>query len=126
MRKLALTFLALAGLAGVFFVHEARAADFYKETLQPGADAGTLANATLDIGGQAMIRCDNHAVKYKLCEPNRTCAATANDSQIDANQSIDICGLNNFTKLSLYRQYDGGVPTCRVFSVNPRSPQCAQ
>lgn len=126
MRNLALTLLALAGLAGLLLFHEAHAADFYKETLQPGADAGTTANAAIDIGGQVMIRCDNHAVKYKLCEPNRTCAATANDSPIDANQSIDICGVVGFTKLSVYRQYDGGVPSCRLYTVNPRSPQCLQ
>lgn len=125
MRRIALTCFALAFLGALLF-HEAQAADFYKETLAPGADAGTLANATTDVGSQAMLRCDNFEVKYRLCEPNRTCAATANDSQIDANQSIDICGVGGFTKLSLFRTYDGGVPSCRLFVVNPTSPLCRQ
>jgi hypothetical protein len=103
----------------------AEAADFYKFSLVPGADAGTNASSTALVGGnQYMVRCDSYAVKYKVCETSATCTASANDSQLDSDQSIDICGLNNFTQLSVYKVYDGGNPTCRVYNVNPPSPQC--
>jgi hypothetical protein len=103
----------------------AEAADFYKFSLVPGADAGTTASSTALIGGnQYMLRCSSYAVTYKLCEQSATCTATGNDSPIDADQSIDICGLTNFTGVSVFRTYDGGVPTCRVYNVNPPSPLC--
>lgn len=106
----------------------ANAADTYIETLRPGADAGTLAVSTgVKAGNQTMIRCDGFAVTYKLCETAVTsCSATTNDSRIDADQSIDICGVSGYSKLSLFRTYDGGVPLCRLYNVNPSSPACRQ
>lgn len=74
-----------------------------------------------------MIRCTTHPVTYKLCETTASsCSATANDSVIDADQSVDICGLSGYSQLSVFRTYDGGVPSCRLYAVNPSSPGCRQ
>lgn len=118
--------LLLAGI-GVWGVStRAHAADFYLETLAPGADAGSTASSTaLKPGVQFMLRCATYGVTYKLCETTATsCTATTNDSPIDADLSIDVCPLNDYSKLSVFRTYDGGVGSCRLYRVNPPSPQC--
>lgn len=116
-----------AVVAGLWALPNAHAADFYIETLVPGADAGSLANsASVKEGVQLMVRCPSYAVTYKLCETGATCSATANDSVIDSDQSIDICPLTGYSKLSVFRTYDAGNPSCKVYRVNPPSPQCKQ
>lgn len=117
----------LAGFAGFSLVQQkAHAADFYTATLAPGADAGSLALVSITGGNQYMVRCSNYSVTYKLCMTGLTCSATANDSPIDADQSIDVCGVTGWTQISVFRTYDGGVPSCRLYSVNPSSPACRQ
>lgn len=125
MRRLALGLLALAGLAGFLLFNKAHASDTYRETLAPGADAGSLASATVSVSGvQFMLRCTTHPVTYKICNAGVACAATANDSPIDADQSIDVCGLQGWSQLSVFRAYDGGVGACRLYYVNPVAPGC--
>lgn len=112
----------LAALTGICLVHEARAGDTYVTTLAPGADAGTLAVTTSYPrgGAQLMLRCDNYEVTHKLCSAG-TCSPNANDSRIDADKSTDICATIDNSQLVVYRQYDGGVPSCRLYVVNPKT-----
>lgn len=133
MRRPHVLLCAVAAVAALFvFTGRARADDTYLETLRPGADAGSLALNTywgldggVPIGSQVMVRCDYFEVNYRLCDKLSTsCSSTLNDSRIDANLDIDICVPGAKKKLSLFRTYDGGVPVCRVYNVNPPSPGC--
>lgn len=124
MRRLALTLLALAAIASILRSHDARADDTYANiTLKPGADAGTLATTlAFPVGGnQAMIRCDTFAVRLRLCDSTTTCTATSNDTPIEADKSIDLCPRPSQRSLSVFRTYDGGVPDCRLYVVNPKT-----
>lgn len=114
--------LSLAVLTGMCLIHEARAGDIYVATLAPGADAGTLAvTSSYPRGGaQLMLRCDTYEVTHKLCAAG-TCSPGANDSRIDADKSTDICALVDNSQLAVYRLYDGGVPNCRLYVVNPKT-----
>lgn len=117
-------FLALALVVGVMLCNEARADDTYASiTLRPGADAGTTAVTTAYPAGgnQGMIRCDSHPVRLKMCDSASTCTATSNDTLIDADKSTDICPPVSRRSLSVYRAYDGGVPDCRLYIVNPKT-----
>jgi hypothetical protein len=125
MRRI-LPLLSLAAVvAALGFSSLARGADVYKLSMSPGADAGTNATATVTGGTQYMVRCDNYDVKYVLCPAGVTCNAGANDPTIDPNISTDICGIVGYTQLSVYRLYDGGVPTCRLYTVVPQSRDCS-
>lgn len=123
MRRLALSFLTLAAVAGVLLFHEARADDTYVTTLRPGADAGTLVLLTTwpAGGNQGMLYCSNFEVRYRLCDSTTACTATSNDSPIAADKPIDICSRTSQRSMGVYRQYDGGVPDCRLYTVNPKT-----
>lgn len=124
MHRPFLTCLALAGLAALLMFNEAHADDTYASvTLRPGADAGTLAlSTTFPVGGnQGMIRCSNYDVKLKMCDSATSCTATSNDTPIDADKSTDFCPITSRRTLSVYRLYDGGIPDCRLYIVNPKT-----
>lgn len=117
-------FFAAAIALAVCFQGEATAKDDYStHTLKPGHDAGTLAQTPSSFtirGKQLMVRCSSYSTTAKLCS-STTCSATIDDTPIDADKSIDICSVTDDTTLSLFRTYDGGVPNCRVYTVNPKT-----
>lgn len=123
------TVLLVAGLLGCSCIGDAYAADFFKKNLQPGLDGGVYDAMAVSGGNQLMMYCDTNEVAYKLCDSSTataSCDAGPNDSLINKGQATDICGLQNYTVLSVYRLYDGGTPNCRVYNVNPSSPLCRQ
>lgn len=107
----------------MLFMREARADDTFILTFAPGADAGSLANTSSypKNGEQLMLRCASHPVTVKFCDYAVTCSATANDTVVDADKSIDLCPRTQSKQMSLFRTYDGGVPSCRLYAVNPKT-----
>lgn len=132
MRRVTVMVLLMCGAVVGVASREAAAADFYtNRNLQPGADAGTtapllLSDAGIQTGAQFMINCETNEVTYRLCQTGAaTCLANANDKKIGANRDYDICGVSGYGQLSVFRVYDGGIPSCRVYIVNPQSKDCA-
>lgn len=123
MRK---ALFALVVLGAFLALDEAKAADLFRATLVPGADAGTGASLTGSWlpGNQFMVSCPTYSgVTYRLCPiaDAGSCAATATDAPIQADKQIDLCAPTGYTALALFKGYDGGNPTCSVFMVTPRT-----
>lgn len=105
---------------------EAQAADLWRATLVPGADAGTGAK---EIGGwlpgnQFMVSCSSYSgVTYRLCPAVDAgpCAAFSTDAPIETGKQVDLCAPSGYTALALYKLYDGGNPSCGVFLVTPKT-----
>lgn len=121
--RLALVIVAL-GVA-VVAASRAHAADLWKATMVPGADAGTTARigATWMPGNQVMVSCPNNQVTYRMCPAADAggCTAQSYDAPIAANSQVDLCFPTGYTALSLYKQYDGGNPSCGVYLVTPKT-----
>jgi hypothetical protein len=108
----------------LFCADDAYADDTYVTSLFPGADAGSTApsDAGFGAGQQLMIRCDTYpGVTLRMCQAGAACTATSNDTRIDPDKSIDICTRTGIGQLSVFKQYDGGNPTCRLYVVNPKT-----
>lgn len=131
MRGLVLMVLAAGGVMLLSTVsREAQAADFYaNRKLVPGADAGTnavqlLSDAGLGPGVQFMVNCaDYSGVRYRICNVP-TCTAGADDKTLGLNRDTDICGLQDYNYFSVYKVYDAGNPSCRLYRVAPQSKDC--
>lgn len=122
MRK-ALTFIAALGAFLALTVGSAQAADLYRVTLAPGADAGTGAQviASWLPGNQFMLSCSD-TIRYRLCPAADagTCAAGANDAPVQGDKQVDLCAPSGYTALAV-RAADGGSTSCDVFSVTPKT-----
>jgi hypothetical protein len=108
-------------------IARAEASDIKIDCVLLGDDAGTTAFITLPGGStQVMLRSEGYSSRYRIGNGSGT-VAIATDSVLDADKSIDLCvDPVNGTRLSVYRQYDGGVAQACAYKVKPRTLPCNQ
>lgn len=108
-------------------VSEAYASDKKVACVQVGDDAGTTGFVTIPTGNsQVMARCEGYSARHVIGNGSGT-VATSTDSILDADNSMDICiDPANDTRISFYKQYDGGNPQCCLYKVKPRTLPCNQ
>lgn len=121
MRSFLAAVLVFALAAVLVKAADAFAADYFVTKDVLGTDAGFLsAPISINPGEQSMLRCETYSgVRYRTCFTGETCTATADDSPIDADKSLDICTASRVTQLSLFKTFDAGFTTCRLYKVLP-------
>jgi hypothetical protein len=126
MRKLTIVAVLFGAATVALVARPSSAADLYRATLVPGADAGTGAalTGTWLPGNQFMLSCNGYSgVTYRLCPAADAglCSAFAVDAPVEANKQVDLCAPTAYTSLAVFKTYDGGNPSCNVYSVTPKT-----
>ncbi|MBK7865208.1 MAG: hypothetical protein IPJ65_42745 [Archangiaceae bacterium] len=125
MRKALMLIAAVGAFLALTVASRGNAADLFRVSLVPGADGGSTAQvigAWLP-GNQFMVSCPNNSVTYRLCPAADAggCTATSTDAPVQGDKQVDLCAPSGYSSLSLYKQFDGGNPSCSVFLVTPKT-----